>query len=33
MVRISYSPEFLKQLKHLAEKYKSIAGDFGSTEG
>ena len=28
MIHISYSPEFLKQLKHLAKKYKSIAGDL-----
>ena len=28
MVYISYSPEFLKQLKHLAKKYKSIADDL-----
>ena len=28
MVQISYSPEFLKQLKHLAKKYKSIADDL-----
>ena len=28
MVHISYSPEFLKQLKHLAKKYKSIADDL-----
>lgn len=28
MVHIYYSPEFLKQLKHLAKKYKSIADDL-----
>ena len=28
MVHISYSHEFLKQLKHLAKKYKSIADDL-----
>ena len=28
MVYISYSPEFLRQLKHLAKKYKSIADDL-----
>ena len=28
MIHISYSPEFLKQLKYLAKKYKSIAGDL-----
>ena len=28
MVHISYSPEFLRQLKHLAKKYKSIADDL-----
>ena len=26
--RITYTPDFARQLKHLAKKYKSIKGDY-----